>query len=359
MNLIAGRKALASTAYTSAIKYLTTGIQLLADNSWENQYQLTLALYETAAEATYLAGDFEQMEKFIQVVLVNAKSSLEQVRVYEVKIQAYGAQNQALEAVHTALNFLKVLGVEFPKNPCQSDIQIAMAEIASHMNGRSIEELIHLPQMSEAQPLAVMRILSSAIALAYQAVPELFPLIVLKQVNLSLQYGNAVLSAFAYVAYGLMLAGILGDINSGYQFGKLAENLLSTLPAKQIKARVIETFNQLIKPAKEHIKNTLEPLLDVYSIGLETGDLEFAAYGLYSHCYHAYFLGQEMAELEQEMAKYNDFIKQIKQDRILNWHRIYQQTVLNLLGDNQEPFRLIGNAYDEEKMLTIHLETND
>ncbi|BAT55612.1 serine/threonine kinase with two-component sensor domain protein [Nostoc sp. NIES-3756] len=359
MNLIAGRKALASTAYTSAIKYLTTGIQLLADNSWENQYQLTLALYETAAEAAYLAGDFEQMEKFIQVVLVNAKSSLEQVRVYEVKIQAYGAQNQALEAVHTALNFLKVLGVEFPKNPCQADIQIAIAEIASHMNGRSIEELIHLPQMSEAQPLAVMRILSSAIALAYQAVPELFPLIVLKQVNLSLQYGNAVLSAFAYVAYGLMLAGILGDINSGYQFGKLAENLLSTLPAKQIKARVIETFNQLIKPAKEHIKNTLEPLLDVYSIGLETGDLEFAAYGLYSHCYHAYFLGQEMAELEQEMAKYNDFIKQIKQDRILNWHRIYQQTVLNLLGDNQEPFRLIGNAYDEEKMLTIHLETND
>jgi predicted ATPase len=76
MNLIAGRKALASTAYPAAVKYLTTGIELLTDDSWERKYELALGLYETAAEAAYLAGDFEQTEQFAEVVLTRAKTLL-------------------------------------------------------------------------------------------------------------------------------------------------------------------------------------------------------------------------------------------------------------------------------------------
>jgi predicted ATPase len=41
LNLIAGRKAKASTAYAAAKKYLTVGLELLAADSWQNQYELT------------------------------------------------------------------------------------------------------------------------------------------------------------------------------------------------------------------------------------------------------------------------------------------------------------------------------
>jgi predicted ATPase len=266
MNLIAGRKALVSTAYPSAVKYLTTGIQLLTDDSWERKYELVLGLYETAAEAAYLGGDFEQTEQLAEVVLTRAKTLLEKVKVYEVKIQAYGAQNQALKAVNTALIVLKQLGVEFPENPSQSDVQLAMAEIASALTDRSIEDLINLPEMTERYPLEAMRILSSAIALAYQAVPELFPLILFKQINLSLQHGNAPLSAFAYVTYGLMLCGVMGDIESGYQFGKLAETLLAKFNAKEVKAKIIEVFNATIRHWKEPAREVLKPLLEALTL---------------------------------------------------------------------------------------------
>ncbi|MHC5831932.1 MAG: hypothetical protein ACYT04_92145, partial [Nostoc sp.] len=89
MSLIAGRKALVSTAYSSALKYLTTGIELLADDSWGSKYDITLALYNTAAEAAYLSGDFEYTEKCAQVVLVKAKTPLDRVKAYEVEIQSY------------------------------------------------------------------------------------------------------------------------------------------------------------------------------------------------------------------------------------------------------------------------------
>ena len=45
LNLIAGRKAKASTAYLAAIKYFSAGMALLAPDSWETQYDLTFRLH--------------------------------------------------------------------------------------------------------------------------------------------------------------------------------------------------------------------------------------------------------------------------------------------------------------------------
>ncbi len=76
--------------------------------------------------------------------------------------------------------------------------------------------------MREADKLAAMRILSAAGATAYQALPPLLPLLIFKQIALSLDCGNAEQSVCAYAVYGLILCGIVGDIESGYQFGQLA-----------------------------------------------------------------------------------------------------------------------------------------
>ncbi|WP_193199539.1 ATP-binding sensor histidine kinase [Nostoc sp. MG11] len=360
MNLIAGRKALASTAYPAAIKYLTTGIELLTSgDSWESEYELTLALHETAAEAAYLAGDFEQTEQLIEVVLARAKTLLEKVKVYEVKLKAYGAQNQALKAVNTALAFLKLLEVDFPDNPSQSDVQLAMVEITSNLTGKRIEDLISLPEMTQAQPLAVMHILSNATIFAYAVSPEFLPLIVLKQIILSVKHGNTPLSAFGYVVYASILCGVMGDIETGYKFGKLSESLLSKFHTKTVTAKILTTFNANIRPWKEHTREALKPLHEAYSAGLETGDLEFAAFSLLAYSYYSYFIGRELTGLTQELTIYSNAIAKTKQERMLNWLTIYWQSVLNLLGNVEYPCRLIGEAYDEEKMLPIQLQAKD
>ncbi|MEH1922889.1 ATP-binding sensor histidine kinase [Nostoc sp.] len=359
MSLMAGRKALVSTAYSSALKYLTIGIELLADDSWDTKYDLTLALYNTATEAAYLSGDFEYTEKFVQVVLLKAKTSLDQVKAYEVKIQSYGAQGKELEAVHIAKTFLKTLGVEFPTNPSQSDIQLAIETTSAKLANRSIQDLIELPEITEAQPLIIMRILSSSIGLAYTVAPELLLFIILKQINLSIKFGNSPLSAFAYVMYGVMLCGVIGDIDSGYKFGKLADSLLPNFQTKEVTGKVMETFNHLVRHWKEHLKQTLKPLLESYTTNLEVGDMEFAAYALYGYSQHAYFTGHELIKLEQDIEVYSKTIKQIKQERVFYWNEIFRQTILNLLGNVQNPQSLTGTAYDEEKMLPLHLKAKD
>jgi predicted ATPase len=101
LNLMAGQKAKAAAAHAAATKYLQAGLALLADFSWDTEYELTLSLHTEAAEAAYLNGDFEAMQRLAEIVQNCAKTLLDSVKVYEVQIQAYMGQNKLLEALNT------------------------------------------------------------------------------------------------------------------------------------------------------------------------------------------------------------------------------------------------------------------
>jgi len=428
LNLLAGKKAKSSAAYKQALEYFEFGIELLDGgvgeqgagskgdsrkntpdlvqdsatppspsvppsppappahpSSWQRHYDLTLALFVEAAEAAYLSGDFELQDELTAVVLCQANKLLDKVEVYEVKIQAYIAQNQLTEAVQTALAVLKLLGVKFPIKPSKWDIRRGLLATKLALVGKSIEDLVNLSPMKEPNKLAAMRILSSVISAAYFAMPELMPLIVFKQVNLSVKYGNAAVSASAYGSYGLILCDLAGDIDAGYKFGQLALNLLSQFNAKNAanivaptKAKTWANVNFFVKPWKEHLNSTLQPLLEAYAAGLETGDLQAAGYAAHNYCLHSYFSGKELSKLQVEMATYGEVLAQLKQERTLQMNKLYRQVLWNLreergaqrqnqyLGNYQQrqnyqanPCYLSGELYEESQMLAQHQEAND
>ncbi|MFN6487489.1 MULTISPECIES: AAA family ATPase [unclassified Nostoc] len=359
LNLIAGQKAKAAIAYSMAQNYLAIARVWLAASSWQTNYDLTLDLYLETTEVAYLCGDFQQVESWAAIVLQSAKTVLDIVKVYEVKIQTDIAQNQPLEAINTGLQVLLQLGISFPQTPTQSDIQLELDAIASLIGQKPIEDLLHLPEMTEPDKLAAMRILSSITIAAYVAAPNLMPLLVAKQVNLSIQSGNAVVSPFAYAFYGLILCGTSGNIEIGYEFGQLALNLLSHLNVHSLRARTLLIVNNFIIHWKKHIKNTIQPLLEAYQRGLEVGDLEFAAYCAHCYCFQFYAVGKELVEVEREMTKYNEAIRQIKQKTALTWNQIYQQAIANLMGFSVSLTHLVGEFYNEESGLPQHETAND
>ncbi|MBD2186337.1 trifunctional serine/threonine-protein kinase/ATP-binding protein/sensor histidine kinase [Aerosakkonema funiforme] len=359
LNLIAGRKVKASTAYTAALRYLTTGMKLLPKDSWQNHYDLTLALHEEAAEAAYLCGNFELMNLLFEDVLQQAKTLLDKVKVYEVKLQAYAAQKKFVEAIETALPILEQLGVSFPKSPSQLDIQYALESTAANWNSKQIEDLINLPDMTEADKKAALRFLASITAAAYIAIPQLLPLIVCEEINLSIKYGNAPLSAYSYAIYGTILCGVVGNLEAGYQFGQLALKTLARFHAKEITAKVSINVGGDIKHWQEHGRETLKFLRSGYQIGLETGDLEFAAYcGVYE-CFNSYLIGAELSQHEQEVAIYSRAFSQFKQETVCIWSAIHRQTVLNLMERSDRPSCLVGQAYNETESLPQHEKVND
>jgi predicted ATPase len=312
LDLIAAQKAKAALAYSTAQNYLAIGRQWLADSSWKTNYELTLDLYLETTEVAYLCGEFEQVEYWVEIVLQEAKTVFDIVKLYEVKIQTDIAQNQPLKAIDTGLQVLQQLGISFPQKPSPSDILLELDAITSLFDEKPIGDLIDLPPMTEPDKLAAMRILSSITLVAQVAAPDLMPLLASKRVNLSIQYGNALVSPFAYANFGLILCGMLGNIKSGYEFGQLALRQLLQMNTHSLKARTLTLVNFFIIHWKEHIREALGPFLEGYQSGLETGDLEFAAYGAHSYCCQSFFVGKELVELEREITKYSEAIRQIK-----------------------------------------------
>ncbi|MDF5708334.1 MAG: AAA family ATPase [Nostoc sp. S4] len=353
LNLIAGQKAKGAIAYGTAQNYLVMGRAWLA-SSWQTNYDLVLELYTETTEVAYLCGEFENVEHWAEAVLQKAKTVLDSVKVYEVKIQAYIAQGQPLNAIHTALQVLQQLGIRFSETPNQLDITLELNAVTSGFNQKPIQDLFHLPEMVDPQKLAAMQILSRITLVAYHLTSDLAPLLVLKQVNLSIQYGNTFVSPFAYANLGLIFCGMLGRIEAGYEFGQLALRLLSNLDIRSLKARTLFIVTNFIIHWQQHIKETSKPFLEAYQCGLETGDLEFAAYSAFTYCLQSFFVGKELLEVEREMATYSEAIRQINQKTSLTWIQIFRQSVLNLMGRSLDPLRLVGESYNEEKRPAHH-----
>ncbi|MBW4638638.1 MAG: AAA family ATPase [Gloeocapsa sp. UFS-A4-WI-NPMV-4B04] len=359
LNLQAGQKALAATAYEAAFKYFNTGLKLLDMESWQREYDLTLALHSEAAEAAYLSGCFDGMERLVEEVLNRAKTVLDKVKAYDSRIQAWLSRGYPKEALKTGLEVLQLLGISLVEAPSQLDVQAGLEETASRFAGREIEDLIDLPEMTEPVPLAAIFILASTVGAAFMVSPALMVLIVCKMVNLSIANGNAIWSLLGYATYGMMLCGVFQNIELGYRFGKLSLSLAERLSNKKGNCKALLVVGFHIIHWKDHLKETFPILAHGYQSGVESGDFEFAGYCAFSLCYCPFFAGQKLTELEQQTAVYRKATSQIRRETPSTWLAMLQQTILNLRGQSENPSCLVGCIYDEEQALSQAIAVKD
>jgi PAS domain S-box-containing protein len=359
LNLLAGQKTKAATAYKATLAYLNTGIQLLSAQCWESQYNLALMLHEEAAEAAYLCGNLDEMERLATIVLQQARSILDKVKVYEVKIQTCIAQTRLMDAIALGLQVLAQLGVMIPSAPTELETQQKLAETAANLKQQTMAEIVDLPAMNDAYKLAAMRILSRSLSSAYQAATDLLPFIICEKVNLSLHYGNAPSSAQGFALYGLLVSGTANDVELAYQLGQLALSIVERSNAKAVECKPFHMVAVGTTHGKSHVRNALPLFRRSYQSAMECGDFEYASYAAEDGCQYSYFCGTELTALAQEMTDYARVIAQLKQELTLNYQEIYRQTVFNLLGQAENPCLLVGEAYNEVVMIPFHVAAND
>ncbi|MEB3831862.1 protein kinase domain-containing protein [Phormidium sp. CCY1219] len=359
LNLRAGRKAKAAAAYEAARSYFTIGRDLLEEESWGREYNLALDLHEEATEVAYLCGNLEEMSQLAEIVRNRARSAPDKVKVYQITLQARMGQTQQLEAVRLGLEMAEQLGISFPSAPAIADIEAALARTKSQMQAQTPADLLQLPPMGDAHKLAAMQILSSLASASYQAAPQLFPLVVFQQVQLSLAWGNCSWSAFAYANYGVILCDTFGEIDLGYRFGELAIALLEQRPSAEIKTKIIAIVAGLIGHWKRHLKDSLPQLRAAERSRIETGDLEWAAYAAKNHCQNSFLIGKPLLKVERDLATCSETLAQLHQTTVFTWNEMWRQLVLNLVADVEYRDRLIGEAFNAEEWQPALQSAND
>jgi predicted ATPase/signal transduction histidine kinase/CheY-like chemotaxis protein len=351
LNLNAGKKARNTTAYAAANIYLQTGIELLASDCWETDYQLTLDLHVAATEVAYLEGNLDRLEENADVVLRSARTILDKVRIYRIQIAALTANSRGEEAIATGAKVLSQLGFELPTTPNQAKTSEALKILESQLQGRQIEDLLDLPMITNLQAQLTMELLADLSTPIFNVMPSLMPILSFKMVNLSLQFGNIPASAMGYINCGFVLSAFLGDIETGYRFGKLALALVDSLNAREFQGRISFLFATWIQHRQEPIRSTIPMLKNAYTASLDAGDLLAVGYSIACYFDANQLCGIELNTWEAEISLYATNLEQIKQYSAQAYLAMKQQVALNLMAGKSQPECLIGNAYDETVMM--------
>jgi PAS domain S-box-containing protein len=301
LNLIAGRRAKATTAYASALTYLTAGAALLPEDSWQRQHELTFALELHRAECEFLTGALAEAEQRLNVLATRAASTVDRATVVCLCADLYTTLGQNARAIAVGLDYLRHLGIHWSPHPTEEEARREYDRIWSQFGSRPIEELVDLPLMTDPSSLATLNVLTKVFAAAMYTEANLACLVICRAVNLSLERGNCDGSTFAYVMLGAVAGASFGDYRAGFRFGQLGYELVEQRRLTGFQARVYNQFGTHVLPWTRHVKSGRDLLRRAFEVAKKNGDLTFSAYPRHALTTNLLAVGDPLPEVQREV----------------------------------------------------------
>ena len=273
--LAAGERALASSAYTTAIHHYEAGATLLPEDRWERHYELTFELLEQRYFSQMMVrAPQEQGMPLGHELLEHARGLTHRIRAVCGLIIDLSRVRRVEEALELGAATLRELGLELLPDDLPQAILQCHDELEELLGERDLAELVDLPPMTDPEKIAAMRLLGAMSMPIYMRRRELLPLQAMANVKLSLEHGNGEGSAMAYCTYGKVLAYTFGDYDRGYAFGRMGRRLSDIQGAFRTGTRLITV---MVDWVREPLYEVLERMRRTIRLGIETREYNFAA----------------------------------------------------------------------------------
>ena len=311
LNLVAGKRAKGSTAYTSALTYLKAGAALLTEDSRERHRELMFALELNRAECEILTGQLSVADHRLAALSNRATTMVEQASVVCLHTDLYTLLDHSDRAVAVCLNYLRQVGIEWSPHPKEEEVLGEYERVRSLIGGRTIEVLIDLPLMQDPASLATIEVLIKLMPPALFTDANLTFLTSCKAVSLSLERGNCDASCFAYVTLGSQTGKRFGDYNTGFRFAKLGYDLVERRGLKRFEAGTSLRFAAVVA-WMEHVRACRDPLRRAYETASRIGDLTIGAYACNRLVTVFLLAGEPLPEVQAEAERALAFVETAK-----------------------------------------------
>lgn len=360
-NILAGKKALASNAHEAAAGFFNMAARNVLESSWESDYQQTLDLYGNLAKAEYLNKNYPAAEELFNKILIKAKSASDKIVVYDLKSSLYVSQNRMDDALDLFKKAVKTLGIRLPANPSELSPIPEIIKFKIRFGKRSIDSLYDAPILKDSDANTILHLLNSAIPPAFITQPALFPVIILKMVNLSLRKGNSPFGAFAFTLFGVVQGSGLGDYAAGYEFGRLGLRLLSKFQeeAKSVECKIRFIFATMVSHWKAHPREGESEFLSSIASGRESGDLQYTSYAINNMHFQKLLMRQNLIEVRDSFNKYDKLFQNLKQYNAYQLFQMNKQFIQNLTEDVEDRLALKGDYFNEEEVLPEWIQANN
>jgi PAS domain S-box-containing protein len=308
LNLIAGKRAKASTAYTSALKYLYTGRSLLSAETWERHYDLIFSIESLLAECELLTGEMVAAESRLTMLALRARSRHDFAVATRLQLTLYTTLDRSDRAIKVFLDYLRRNGTDWSQHPTRDDVMREYNQIWSLVGDRQIEELVELPLLDDPDVLDMLDVFTEIVHPAMFFDENLSTLVVCRMACLCLEHGNCDASCFGYVWFGMFAGPRFNNYKDGFRFGQLGYDLVERRNLRRYQARTYISFGTLTPWAK-HAAAGRDLVRRAFDVAYRTGDLTFSAYSWHELITNYLFVGDPLPEVQSEAEKGLAFVK--------------------------------------------------
>jgi predicted ATPase/signal transduction histidine kinase len=347
LNAEAGRKAKASTAFRSAVAYLTTAFQLLPGDPWETEPGLAFGIQLDRATCELMSGNAAEARRLVEELLPRARTRTDTAAVYRLKSSLLIAAGQIQAAMACLAECLGQMGMPMSLNPSWEEVSAANEEVWALLGERSIESLVDLPRMTDPDMEAVMSVLAGLFLPAYFTNHHLLFLNLCRMVSLSIRHGNNAASAHGYAWYGVVLGPAFKRYQEGHAFGLLAWSVVERYDLAAMRGRILY-IREVIDNWTQPLASTLELARRGFQLALQGSDLQTASF-CSSHIVQLRLaLGHELEEVHQESVARLAFMRKASFPDVHAVVHFLHRFVQQLRGAASSSFgSLTGEDFDE------------
>ena len=159
--MLAGERAKASTAYVSALNYLTAGAALLAEDCWERRRELIFALELHRAECEFLTGALAEAEQRLAALSARATDPVERATVACLRVDLYVTLDQSQPRGRRRSRLSSGISASSGRRIRRKRRRAANTSGSGQPSETApIEALVELPLMSDPASLATLDVLT-------------------------------------------------------------------------------------------------------------------------------------------------------------------------------------------------------
>ena len=307
-NLIAGKRAMASTAYASGLNYLRASRSLLSEDVWGRNYKLVFSIESLLAECELHCTDMVAAEGRLTALAQRARDRHDLAVVTRLQVTLYTTLDRSDQAIDVFLDYLRRNGTDWSRHPERDVVVQEYNRIWSLVGDRQIEDLIDLPLLDDPDVLDMLDVLIEVVHPAMFFDENLSTLVVCRIVSYCLEYGNCDAACFGYVWFGMFAGPRFNNYKDGFRFGQLGHDLVEKRGLTRYQARTYISFGTLTPWAK-HAALGRELIRRAFDVAYRTGDLTFSAYSWHALITNYLVVGDPLSEAQSEVEEGLRFVK--------------------------------------------------
>jgi predicted ATPase len=359
-NELAGHRSKKAGSFEASGKYFRSALFLLPSDSWSTDYARIAALSKASVEVEYLGNDLEQAERHWRTYVEQARTNLEKVEAYIVKIAALSHVGQLHQALATVQEALPLLGVRYPARPGKISVGLELWKAKRYLKGKTADDLIALGDQKDPEKQALLALALSAMPPAFLTYQEnLLAFHVAKAVQLIATSISDPSGATALGIYAHILQTGLGDIEAGRQIGELALQLVRSYDDPVASGSGLFILAGFVLPWTRPLKAVTQLLLEGHRESMREGDLLFAGFNLNVAITQQCMYSDSVDETLQFMAKHEDYLLRLNNPHIITELTALRQMLRQLSGQTKNSSTFDDDKFNDDQFLKYLIEIDD